>query len=1096
MHSLTVRLFDQFYLAVDGVPVATIQPGRQEAILAYLILHRASPLPRRHLAFLFWPDSSEAQAHANLRQSLHFLRRSDPAVADCLALAGRTVQWLPPGPWTADVVEFEHCLAHAAAAERDHNADAAIAALSAASDLYRGSLLPSCFDEWVLAEREHRHGQFLAVLERLTILLEERRDYVAAIAQAQRLLRHDRLHEPTYRRLMALFAVNGDHANALRTYQACVAALAGELGVPPQPATEELHARLESTFAQPASGQAGASASALASGDRLVGRRTEWTALQVTWRTALAGRPHFVLVAGEPGIGKTRLVDELLHWVAKLGHVTARARSYAVEGDLAYAPVVEWLRSPAFQAALPELASTWLGELARLLPELAGRHPPPSSALSSRLRRLHLFDAMARAVAAIRQPLLLVLDDMQWCDAETLQWLHYLLRREGGAQAPSRLLIVGTARLSELDERHPLAAMLLELRIAGRLTTIELAPLAAPETAELAALLGARPLPPAVLQQVCQASEGNPLFVVELMRHLAAGHELAASLDRPSAAAPTHGYAVTRLPPKLIAVIQGRLDLLSAGARDLAGVAAVCGRAFPYALLASASDQAEDVLAQNLDELCRRRLMREQGATAYDFAHDAIREVAYAYVGPARRRALHARVAQAIEHIQAHDLDAVSAQLAAHYQHAGKAKHAIPWYQRAARAAEARFDYTHAAELLDAALALLATLPPTEARTDLECTLLLAQIGSLTVFEGFTGPKMAKVFNRLEAIVTTIQDDRLRYLVLRELRWYAGSIGAMQVSYVHAEALLDLALRLEESDYLVEAYNALGVVCRYMGRLLQAKQHLERALDLCPDGAPLNVFINLSLILWQLGYADDARRMMADAVDAVQNPTGKFGQNPFTENVVYFIATILYRHLHDVASVAALADRLVDLGQRYDMRTAIIDGVNSKAWVAAVQGDAQAGIPRMRASIDEYLAMNHLMFQPQRLAFLSEAQLRARDNAAAGATLDEALALSRHTGEHGWDAELYRQKAELLVATGAPHEEIFGAYDEAITTAQGQAAKSLELRATTGLCHYLHHLGRSAEALQRLAPLYAWFKQGHDTPDLVEAKLLLDSLSG
>ena len=116
MHSLTVRLFDQFYLAVDGVPVATIQPGRQEAILAYLILHRASPLPRRHLAFLFWPDSSEAQAHANLRQSLHFLRRSDPAVADCLALAGRTVQWLPPGPWTADVVEFDHCLAHAAAA--------------------------------------------------------------------------------------------------------------------------------------------------------------------------------------------------------------------------------------------------------------------------------------------------------------------------------------------------------------------------------------------------------------------------------------------------------------------------------------------------------------------------------------------------------------------------------------------------------------------------------------------------------------------------------------------------------------------------------------------------------------------------------------------------------------------------------------------------------------------------------------------------------------------------------------------------------------------------------------------------------------------
>jgi DNA-binding SARP family transcriptional activator len=123
--SLAVCLFDQFYLAVDGVPVTALQPGRQQALLAYLILHRATPVPRRHLAFLFWPDSSEAQAHANLRQTLHFIRRSASAVAASLALDGRTVQWLPQDPWTVDVIEFERCVAQAAAAERDHYAPAA-----------------------------------------------------------------------------------------------------------------------------------------------------------------------------------------------------------------------------------------------------------------------------------------------------------------------------------------------------------------------------------------------------------------------------------------------------------------------------------------------------------------------------------------------------------------------------------------------------------------------------------------------------------------------------------------------------------------------------------------------------------------------------------------------------------------------------------------------------------------------------------------------------------------------------------------------------------------------------------------------------------
>lgn len=1093
MSTLTIQLFGEFHLAIDGKPITAIQPGRQQTLLAYLLLHRSTPLSRRHLAFLFWPDSSETQAHANLRQLLHHIRHALPSIEQYLKLEGRTIQWRPDLPFRLDVAEFEQAMAQASAAERAGNHAALRQALEHAVERYGGDLLHSCYDDWVLPERERWREKFTAALDSLVALLEAMRDYPAAIRYAQRLLHHDPLHEITYRRLMTLYAANGERANALRTYHTCVTVLERELGVTPQAATQTLYARLLDAAAQ----SVAPPATDLAA-HRLVGRQNAWATLQRLWRMTLHGQPQIAFVYGEPGLGKTHLLEEMLHWADQQGVTTARTRSYAAEGALAYAPVIDWLRSEAVQGALPKLATAHRAELTRLLPESSSSAPPVSqpATLGARVQRLHLHAALAQAILQTRQPLLLVIDDLQWCDQETTEWLHYLVRNLQNAQ----VLLLGAARPEELTDQHPLQPLRADLRSAGQLTEIELAPLSAQETAELATLLASESLSIETQQQIYQVSEGSPLFVVEIVRNrlhaLEGGH-------RPPAPAAS-SFAATALPARLYAIIHARLAQISPQAREVASLAAICGRAFTFDLLAYASDTDEATLVRGLDELWRRRLVREQGLHAYDFSHDAIREVAALEIGPALRRRLHGRVAEALRRMHAHDPDEISGELAMHFHQASQMQPAIDWYRRAASVAADRFDYARSAGYLNTALTLLESLPSTAERNNLEFTLLRAQITNLSIIEGFTGPEMAKTFRRVYAIVEQLHDEQLRFYAYRDLRWYACATGAMDQAHRHAEAVLHLAQRLGDRASLTEAYTGMGIVYRYIGQQLRAREYLEHAMRLAEndlggeehsDDSVEDVHLhpttcaNLALTLWLLGYLDQARAMLAQAV-AEALVAGK----PFDFNVVFFFGSILCRHLRDVDGVADLGRRLLEVGERYDMRTAWIDGVNSLGWLQAMQGDLAGGSARMRASIDEYNALHHRLMQPHRLGLLLSVQIQAHANDAAAATLKEALALSAQTGEYGWDADLHRLKGELLHATNAPPDEVLAAYEQAIEIARHQHAKILELRATTSLCRFLAHRGQRTAAATRLQALYAWFTEGFDTHDLREAKSLLDEL--
>jgi DNA-binding SARP family transcriptional activator len=677
---LHLHLLGSFCLRQGDLPVAGFDQARLQHLLAYLVLHRTSPISRQQLAFSLWPETSDAQALKNLRTLLTRLRHALPNADQFVDITPQIIQWRPGAPLTLDVTGFESAAAQAKTAQEAGDPTAMASALAAAIAAYTGELLPDCYDDWIYPLRERLHEAFGDALERMVLLLEEQRAYGDALPYARRLVQHDPLHEPAYRHLMRLHVALGDRTEALRVYGACETMLEREFKAAPARPTRDLYERLLETEDWPALTVMNQQRGMQPASIPLVGRKDEWSRLLTAWRTAAAGRPLMVLLAGEAGIGKTRLAEELCAWVARQGAGVAVAHCYPGGGGVvAYAPIVEWLRDPTLRPRLAFLEDGWLVEVARILPELLADRPDllPSAPLTEGWQRTRLFEALARAVLAeAHTPLLLFLDDLQWCDQETLDWLGYLLRF--AVSAP--LLIVGTVRKYELGRDHPLMAFWLALTRSGLLSEIPLAPLDATETGLLAANVAGRSVEAGEADRIYRDTEGNPLFVVEMVR---AGFEN--RLD-PLSAPPLSASA--SLPPKVRAVIQWRLSMISPAGQSLAQIAAVIGRKFSLSALVHASDQDEAAVVEALDELWRHYLVRAQGGATYDFSHDGVRAVAYDDIGPIRRPAIHLRVARAFEALHGHDLDAFSGLIAANYEQAGQVQPAIAFYRRAAAAAQ------------------------------------------------------------------------------------------------------------------------------------------------------------------------------------------------------------------------------------------------------------------------------------------------------------------------------------------------------------------------------------------------------------------------
>jgi DNA-binding SARP family transcriptional activator/predicted ATPase len=804
---LRIHLLGEFRLFANDQPIYVLNRPREQALLAYLLLNRHMLQSRQQLAFCFWPDSSESQAFTNLRKLFFHMRQVLPNADHFLYADTQSLCWRSDATYSLDVAELEQALD-----KLEQAVTPAVAMVEKVVTLYRGELLPSCYDDWILPLRRALHERVVNTLEKALEGLAAQRAYEPALRAAEHLLRLDPLHEATYRQLMHLRALGGDRPGALRVYHECVTLLERELGVPPAPETRALYEHLLRVEPTPAAAQAAPAPQALQI--PLVGRQAEWQTLQQAWHDASRG-PRLVIVWGEAGVGKTRLVEELMRWANMRPGSVAYARTYAAEGALAYAPLTEWLHSEALHPVLSQMEKVWLTELARLLPELQRQYPdlPAPLPMSEGWQRQRFYEALARVVLAAPAPRLFVLDDLQWCDAETLAWLRYLLRFD--AQAP--LLVVGTVRSEAVDEHHPLHELRQQVQRAGQWAELELAPLNGEETALLAGHLTEENVA-AWAEHLYRETEGNPLFVVEMLR--------AGGIVRHGAA--QAGQAVA-LPPTVQAVIGARLAQLSPSARQLAQLAATIGRAFTFDMLAAASAVDEDRLVQALDELWQRRLVRERGQ-GYDFSHDKIRDVAYAEIKPMRRRLLHRQVAQVLETVSDGELDAASGQIAAHWEAAGDSTRACHFFQRAGNYSATRFANADAIRYFGRALAFVA-----ERDQDQRYELLLARVKLLTR-QGQRDQERADLA-ALQALVNALPPGlettkRRAEVALCTARHWNG-VEDRAKTKAAAQVAAHLAEEVQAIELAAQGYLMWGAAeFWHKANYPQAQPYLERALQL------------------------------------------------------------------------------------------------------------------------------------------------------------------------------------------------------------------------------------------------------------------------
>ncbi|MBX6363449.1 MAG: AAA family ATPase [Gemmatimonadetes bacterium] len=1046
---LDIRLLGALELRLDGAPLPPLESARARSLLARLLLDAGTPHPRQHLAFLLWPDSTEAQARTNLRHVLHDLRRALPERDRFLEATPRTLRWRADAPFRLDVAAFER----AAAAGAAGTGDAALDALRTAADLYAGDLLEGAYDEWLDAPRDRLRRRYYEVLERLAAALEARGDHAAAIHYAERLLRHDPLDEGAYRRLMRLHAARGDRARALRVYHVCAATLERELGVEPSPATCAAYEALRP--ARPEGAPEAPRARRLA-GPPLVGRAEPWSRLTALWSAAEAGRAHFVLISGEPGIGKTRLAEELLAWCAHRGAATATARSYRAEGVLAYAPVVAWLRSDALRPTLARLEPAHLTELARLLPELLVEVPGLASPrpLPPGEQRHRLFEALRRAfLPPGAPPLLLVADDVHWCDPESLQFLHYLVR----AEPSPRLLVVATARREDIDGPHPLDEVVAGLLVLERFTEMGLGRLTRTETARLAEAVTGRALPEADAAELFRETEGNPLFAVEALR---AGWTLADAASR-------------RLPPKVQAVIDARLAQLSEPARELIGVAATLGREFTADLLVAASEADGETLVRGLDELWRSGMLREHGVDAYDFSHDRIREAAYRALGPARRRHHHLRAAEALKRRHAAEPGPVSGQIAAHYERAGAAEQAVGWYEAAADAALRLHANTEAVRLLSRAIELVGTLPRTPERDARELALLTSILAPLGAVEGYGSARLAELQRRGLELARALGVEPAPQL-LRSLGIASLARGDLEAARRSGERLHECALRDADAVLRVEGDYVLGIAAFWQGEFRAAREHFEAALrHYRPEHSRLHLLrygldprviclSRLANTLWFLGDAAAAER----ARDAALAAADEVGHPDSRATAVVFAATLVLQsgdeaRLREYA--AALATAPAD-----DFRPTRVNVEAFGGYVDVLDGHGEAGTARIRRALDDLCDADHAPgMQGVILRVLIEACAATGDARAGLAAAEQALARG-HTASI-WEADVRRLRARFLAALGAPPGDVEAELERALEVARRQGARMLELRAARSLVDYRLARGDAAAAAEARA---------------------------
>jgi DNA-binding SARP family transcriptional activator/tetratricopeptide (TPR) repeat protein len=988
------------------------------ALVAFLAAHAGAPQPRQRIAGMFWPDSTDAQALTNLRRELHHLRQ---LLGDerSLVVTPRELCWRDSQTCRVDLRIFdgERQAALTAAAAGDDAGVLAHAATAVAQ--YRGDLLPGAYDDWVLEARSERERQCTDLCDLLCAARKRTGDLAGAVDTVRRRIQLQPLEEAGYRTLMLLQADLGDRAGAVSTYHHCASVLERELGVIPDPATRQAFQRLMANAdpanagpanagpanADPAntdpanagpanagpagSGRPGLQPDAPRSGlaaARLVGRLPELGQLQDLWRAAAAGHPGLALVSGGAGVGKTRLVAELAEMARRHGAVVASSQCFGTPGRLALAPVADWLRNPAVQAATASLDPAWRAEVSRLVP-VAGRgeRAPGSRSMPDAWQRHRFFEGLARGLMVVGRPLLLVLDNMQWCDQETLAFLTFFL----GLAFGTTVLVAGTVRNDTLDQDPELADWRVRMRAAGLITELSLGPLDAADTARVAEAISGRSLLAEDVDLLQATTGGFPLYVIEAVR---------GGVDPGGTPLPADD---------LEAVLRNRLDQATAAAREVAGLAAAVGTNFTLDLLTEASDLDVGTVVGAVDELWRRRIVREF-RDGYDFSHDLLRDTAYAQVSPPKRWLLHRRVAQALELLHADDPATVSAQLAEQYVRGGRPERAVVYYRRAADVAAGVFAHAEAIRLHQQALSIVRSLPAGKDRDRQELEVLEAMAAPLNARYGYSSPELQQALERSIDLAESLgrTDSTLTGLVaLWATQFVQGRIADGYRTATRALTLVDPGSELSGL-----AHFAVGGSAVSLGMPARGLRHLELAAKL-PSGAVwLSVGTRADVhgtawaahVHWLLGHDAEALSAGQQAINLA-----RVIDDPYCLAVALAYGSITHQMRRDMSELRDTVAELRELCGRYGFAYYREWGLILDGW----SRPDESGIGLARRGIANLETAGSFARRPYWLSLLADLLARNDRTDAAQAALDAALMAGRERDDLWWLPEVMRLRA-------------------------------------------------------------------------------------
>jgi predicted ATPase/class 3 adenylate cyclase len=844
---------------------------------------------------------------------------------------------------------------------------------------------------------------------------------------------------------------------------------------------------------------------------RFVGRQVELDHLHQALYKAKAGHGQVVAVAGEAGVGKSRLFHEFKEG-SRRGCLVLETFSVSHGKAFAYFPLIELLKSYFQITALDDerrcrekvMGKTLTLERSfeDLVPYLLyllgiGQGSSALAEMDPQIRRDRIFDAITQLLAreSRDQPIELLFEDLQWLDRETEAFLACLIDRV--ASAPILLLV------NYRPEYQPAWTR------AGHCSQLRLEPLGPAEAQGLlAALLGDDPTLVPLKQLILEKTEGNPFFMEEVVQTLVEDSSL---LGEPGRYRIEQTPFALHIPTTVQGVLAARIDRLPVAQKELLQTLAVIGKEFAFSLIQRICDgrgaRNDDDLRDLLARLEAAEFIYQRPAfpeVEYSFKHALTQEVAGHSLLTERRSALHERTAQAIEALFPTRIADYCSELAHHYRLSGNVPKAVEYLHRTGQQALQHSAHLDAMRHLGAALELLEQLPDTSARAHQELTLLLCLGPALMAARGYGAPEVEATYTRALALCAQVGDDSL-FPALMGLRMYYELRAQYSTACELGERLLSVAQTAQDPNLLVGAHAALGATLFFQGDLRNSLDHNEQARVLYnPDlhrthairygMDPGYALIFTALCLWHLGFPDQASTRSQEALAMAKKVADMFSL-AFNLSAT----SILGQFRHDVQLAEECADAAIKLSLEQGFPYYLAWGTILQGWARTEQGNIDEGIAQITQGIANYQAAGAELGCSYFLALLAAAHGRAMQPQAGLDVVTDALAMVDRIGEHFYEAELYRLKGALTLQCpgedsqgSSVQQEAQACFQKAISVARQQGAKSLELRATVSLAQLWETRDKEA-ARQMLADIYSFFTEGFDSVDLLQAKALLDA---